>query len=172
MSFPSILRGMLSGLIATGPMTIAMMIMHRFLGATERYPLPPREITARIVAGRQARTGKTMSESAWTTLTLGAHLSYGAVTGGIFAALEDRLPLPHVVKGVIWGIVVWTGSYLALLPALRILKPATEHPQSRNVLMIVAHLIWGATLGLMLDQLKHGVELSGLGKVEPEDQRT
>ncbi|MFW6076011.1 MAG: DUF6789 family protein [Chloroflexota bacterium] len=168
MHLSSVIRGALAGLIATGPMTISMIIMHRYLGATERYPLPPREITARIVAGREARTGKEMSESAWTTLTLASHLSYGVATGAIFGIIEDRTPTPLTVKGIIWGMIVWAGSYLVLLPALRILKPATEHPGSRNILMIVAHLIWGATLGLMVEQLKHGVELSGLGEFEPD----
>lgn len=43
--------------------------------------------------------------------------------------------------------MVWSGSYLGLLPALNILPPATEHPPGRNALMIAAHVVWGSVLG-------------------------
>jgi putative membrane protein len=46
---------------------------------------------------------------------------------------------------------VWAGSYLGLLPVLGILSPATRHPTGRNALMIAAHIIWGATLGILTD---------------------
>jgi putative membrane protein len=41
-------------------------------------------------------------------------------------------------------------SYLLALPILKILTPATEHPARRNILMILAHFVWGATLGLVV----------------------
>ena len=49
---------------------------------------------------------------------------------------------------------VWVASYLGLLPAMRILTPATEHPARRNALMISAHVIWGACLGVLLERIK------------------
>jgi putative membrane protein len=45
-------------------------------------------------------------------------------------------------------------SYLGLLPALGILRPATEHPERRNALMIVAHLIWGSITGLIVARMQ------------------
>jgi len=42
---------------------------------------------------------------------------------------------------------------LGMLPALGILHPATEHPARRNALMIGAHIVWGTTLGLAVEQL-------------------
>jgi hypothetical protein len=32
------------------------------------------------------------------------------------------------------------------VPALEILAPATRHPWRRNLLMIMAHVVWGVTL--------------------------
>ena len=37
--------GAMAGFLATIPMTIAMELLHRRLPWTQRYPLPPREIT-------------------------------------------------------------------------------------------------------------------------------
>jgi hypothetical protein len=63
---------------------------------------------------------------------------YGAVTPRNFSG---------PATGAAFGLGVWTASYLGLLPALGILKPATEHPARRNLLMIGAHVVWGSALG-------------------------
>jgi uncharacterized membrane protein YagU involved in acid resistance len=86
--------------------------------------------------------------------TLAAHFGYGTATGALFAPLSRQLPVPRVISGIAYGVGVWAVSYLGLLPALNILRPATKHPAERNALMIVAHVIWGATLGLTLDALR------------------
>jgi hypothetical protein len=39
-------------------------------------------------------------------------------------------------------------SYLGGLPALGIQRPATEHNRARRRLMIAAHVVYGAALGL------------------------
>ncbi len=39
------------------------------------------------------------------------------------------------------------------MPALRILRPATEHPARRTALMIGAHIIWGSVVGLIVEVL-------------------
>ena len=62
-----------------------------------------------------------------------------------FQASIDRL----IVNGVS-GIIVL--PMLGLLPALGILTPATRHPPRRNLLMIAAHVVWGATLGLLTEK--------------------
>jgi putative membrane protein len=58
------------------------------------------------------------------------------------------------VKGIGFGLLVWAGSYLGLLPALGLLSPATQHAPQRNLLMIAAHLVWGAVLGAVTDRLQ------------------
>jgi hypothetical protein len=57
-----VLPGALAGFSATALMTALMWRLHRRLPAGERYPLPPREITERIVEPRldaRARDGAT-----------------------------------------------------------------------------------------------------------------
>jgi uncharacterized membrane protein YagU involved in acid resistance len=67
--------------------------------------------------------------------------------------VEEKIPVQNPVKGSLAGLAVWTGSYLGWVPALGILPPATEHPWRRNVMMIVAHLVWGMTLGAFVKGL-------------------
>jgi putative membrane protein len=80
-----------------------------------------------------------------------AHFGYGAAGGAVYSAIDRALPLPTAAKGLLFGLFVWTASYLGLLPATGILTPATEHPARRNALMILAHFIWGGILALLVE---------------------
>jgi hypothetical protein len=51
------------------------------------------------------------------------------------------------------GVAVWVASYLGWIPVVGILKPATLHPKRRNALMLVAHLVWGASTSLAMREL-------------------
>ena len=58
-----LLVGALGGMSATGPMTIAMIWLHRILPTRERYSLPPREIIVHLaekagVLDRQRRLSR------------------------------------------------------------------------------------------------------------------
>jgi uncharacterized membrane protein YagU involved in acid resistance len=141
MNILRLLLGFICGVVATGPMSVVMVLWHRRLPIPERYPLPPREITTRAVEAVAGR-GK-VDSTAHSAITWLAHFGYGGAAGAIYAAMEKRVPVNAAVRGPLFGLLVWGISYLGLLPGLRILTPATEHPAQRNALMIVAHLIWG-----------------------------
>ena len=143
--------GALAGLAATVPMTLFMQQMHQQLPARERYPLPPSEIVEELTD--QAGVSDQINASEHTALTLLAHFGYGAATGALYAPLAQAYRPPAVLGGATFGLAVWSASYLGLLPALGILRPATEHPARRNALMIGAHIVWGVTLGLAVEQL-------------------
>jgi hypothetical protein len=147
-SHPSLLQGALAGLVATAPMTAVMLLLHRLLPGYERYPVEPYRITTRLA--RRVGLGRLLDDKeervAATTV---AHFGYGAAAGALFPPLAGRLPVPPVLAGAAYGLAVWVGSYLGLVPALGLLSPATRHPARRSGLMIAAHLVWGAVLGLL-----------------------
>jgi putative membrane protein len=129
-------------------MSVVMLVLRRWLPRYERYALPPRQITKR--ATRKAGVGKYLEESQQSALTVLAHFGYGSATGTLYAPISRLIPGPPIVRGIAYGLLVWAISYLGLLPALGLLSPATEHPARRNILMIVAHVVWGAVLGLVV----------------------
>lgn len=150
----SIIKGALAGLAATVPMTVAMKAMHQYLPPHEQYPLPPRLIMEKLTD--DAGVSEYLNEQDEKQIALAAHFSYGAAMGTIYAPLAKRTSLPPVVSGMLFGMAVWGGSYLGLLPAAGILRPATEHPPKRTALMITAHLIWGVSLGTIVgNQSRH-----------------
>jgi uncharacterized membrane protein YagU involved in acid resistance len=134
----TVINGFLAGVLATAPMTVAMVAMHRRLPLLQRYPLPPRILTWRV-------TGH-----AGTTPTLLCHFAYGGGAGAVYALTVGRLRGAPLGKGVGYGLLVWAGSYLGLLPALGLYPSATKAPAKRNLLMIAAHVVWGAILGMLI----------------------
>jgi uncharacterized membrane protein YagU involved in acid resistance len=148
----NLLRGATAGWIAALPMTITMLTGWMVLPKRERYPLPPSEIVGEL-AERLGQTEK-LSDDAFTGITLFSHFLYGAMAGSIYISLEQKVPLKNGLKGILAGLLLWAGSYLGWLPAIGILKPATQHPWRRNLLMIVAHLVWGMALGKILEIFK------------------
>ena len=142
-----LLAGALAGMAATLPMTVAMELMHRQLPARQRHPLPPRKITMR--AARRAGLARHLDEPQRFGLTIAAHFGYGTGCGALYAPLARRVKGPAVLKGMGYGLAVWSVSYLGLLPVLGLMRPATQHAPQRNALMIAAHLVWGGTLGLL-----------------------
>jgi hypothetical protein len=138
-----LLSGALAGLTATTAMTAAMRRLHAALSPEERYPLPPREITERLVPDD-------LSETAVRDSALAAHFAYGAVVGALLAA---GAPRQGAKAGAVAGAAVWAASYFGWIPAFGVLRPASTHPLRRDALMISAHLVWGAVNALAAREL-------------------
>lgn len=148
-----LLSGALAGTIATAPMTAFMTRAYRLLPPEEKTPLPPAEITAKVTEETGLRPH--LDRDARRRTTLIAHFGYGAACGALYAALPPRLDaLPPIRRGIGFGLAVWAVSYLGLLPALGLLPPATQNPARRNALMIAAHVVFGAALGLLAERLE------------------
>ena len=145
------LVGALGGISATGPMTIGMICLHRRLPLRHRYALPPREIT--LHAAKALGLQEKLSPTARAAFTLINHFGYGALAASVYALVEARVPTSPIVKGPFFGALVWLVSYLGLLPATGVLESATEHPRSRNALMLAVHLLWGLVVGVFVDTL-------------------
>lgn len=148
----NILTGAAAGFAATVPMTAAMAGMHKLLPPDEQYPLPPRLITENVLDA--AEVEEKVPEEEERKLSLVNHFAYGSAMGGIYASgLQALDAKPTVANGIVFGLGVWAGSYQALLPMTGLFPPADEQPARRNALMITAHIVWGAALGIIMGKL-------------------
>lgn len=127
-------------------MTSVMRRWHRKLPEEERYPLTPREIIDSAAGQQDVELG---NESA-KDLTLAAHFAYGAACGALLGAVNPEM---RRRAGAVAGAGVWLASYMGWIPAAGILKPAVDHPPRRNMLMIGAHLVWGAATAAAMREL-------------------
>lgn len=143
--------GAIAGLVATLPMSIVMLVLHKMLPRSEQYPLPPEQITAEIAerADIESASRGRMRD----ILSVFAHFSFGASVGSAFVPVARFSPLPTILTGLLYGFMVWFVSYQGWIPSARILPPASRQPARRNLMMIVAHLVWGSTLVLLLRRL-------------------
>lgn len=146
------LLGAIGGVVATGPMTVAMVLLHRQLPRRERYPLPPREITMKLA--RATGVEPAMTPEAKSAATVLSHFGYGAVAGALYSSVAEKVPAAGAARGTLFGLLLWSASYLGWLPATGILSPATEHPGRRNALMIAVHVVWGVTLGVFFEVMQ------------------
>ena len=133
--------GAVAGIVGTMAMTSAMRRLHARLPRDERYPLTPREIVDAAASP---------PDEAARDLTTAAHFAYGAACGALLAAAD---PKPARRLGAAAGAAIWLASYMGWVPALNLLKPATEHPARRNALMIAVHLVWGTATAAALNEL-------------------
>lgn len=134
-----LIRGAISGTLATLPMTVTMIRLRRRLPREWVKPLPPRQITLRMA--HRVGLGRKLDRDGKRNLTWLSHYGYGALAGGLYA-----VP-PAWLAGPLYGLAVWAVSYLGFMPALALYKPAVKDASSRNFLMILSHLVWGLFLG-------------------------
>lgn len=140
-------RGGLAGFGATIPMTAFMLLAHRLLPQWEQYALPPQRITDKLA--QRAGLRKHIDKRQLMLGTLASHFGYGTTMGVIYRLATGRLRQAPLL-GPAFGLAVWAASYLGWLPAFDILPPATKVPPKRAWLVVVAHLVWGASAGALL----------------------
>lgn len=154
-----ILRSSAAGLVATLPMTAAMVLLHRRLPRRQQYALPPGLIVGGLAPGL---AGKRKGDVA-----LAAHLAYGAAAGAVYSAVpKSGRP---ALDGTAFALFVWAASYLSWLPAAGLMPPAGRVPAARNALMIAAHLVWGLALGLLSEKKRSRGALGGAPALSYED---
>jgi hypothetical protein len=141
-----VLIGALAGVVGTLAMTSAMRRIHEKLPASERYPLTPREIVDE--SARQA--GVPLANEKAKDVTTAAHFAYGAASGALLGVANVML---GPMSGGAAGMAVWLGSYMGWIPGVGVLKPATDHPPRRNLLMLAAHVVWGVTTAKAMREL-------------------
>jgi hypothetical protein len=141
-----ILIGAIAGFAGTLAMTAAMRRMHEKLPPDERYPLTPRE----IVDSASEQAGVPIGNETAKDVTTAAHFAYGAASGALLGIANVML---GPVSGASAGVGVWLASYMGWIPGVRILKPATDHPPRRNLLMIAAHVVWGVSTAKAMREL-------------------
>lgn len=138
--------GALAGLVATFAMTAAMAALQGH--GRDRTALPPSLL---LRSTRLARTAE--RHPALVTV---AHFAFGAAAGSLFAGLIARR---DPAAGVAWGLLVWAGSYAGWVPVSGMTPPAVDQSAERNLLMIIAHVVWGAALALGLNRLEADQEV-------------
>lgn len=142
MEFSRLLSGVIAGFVATGPMSLVMKGIQQVLPAREGFALPPSIITAQ--ATKKAGLPPKNAEH-HTFLTLLMHFGAGAGYGLFYGIgeVDSKQKRPNPVRGMIFGLLVWSVNYMGIMPAANLHNSAEREPARRNAMMIIAHLVYG-----------------------------
>ncbi len=149
------LAGTIAGFLATAPMTAVMVAGKCCLPRRSKDSLPPVQITQNAL--RAINVADELSREQKVNLAAVNHFGFGASTGALFGLFcAPRSAADAVTSGCLYGIGVWSCSYLGWLPASGLYRSAVDETPERNTLMILAHIIWGASLGLATHVISYG----------------
>ena len=135
--------GFIAGTLATLPMTLVMVILHKLFVGGDEESLPPYKVTMQV-SDKLGLWHHLLGDESRTSLALLAHFAYGGVGGIVYGAAQSLLRLPAALTGVLYAVLFWAGHYFGGLPALG-LYPHKDRAD-RQAVMAVAHLVWGAAL--------------------------
>jgi uncharacterized membrane protein YagU involved in acid resistance len=144
------LNGAASGFLATFPMNATMLGIRKALPMFHQHTLPPYKIPKRIF--RKLRLLAPWETKKKKILTNVSHFGYGAAGGVVYSTFANKADVSPAIKGTIFGLAVWVGSYFGWLPATKILTPDMEHPK-RHAMMAVSHIVWGTSIAYIFDRL-------------------
>ncbi len=150
---PGLINGAVSGFVATLPMTLAMLVLNRTLPPRESDTLPPVEITDNLIEKAPVPEAS-VSQKQLLGLSLVNHFAYGSTVGALMPAAAKAIPGMPVQKGIVYGLMVWSVSYLGLMPAMKLYPNAKDEPARMNTLMILAHVVWGGVAGSLFGRLE------------------
>lgn len=143
----SVVRGTVLGLLATKPMSVYMERNDAARVESWWSSLPPRTITNESL--RLLGMQNSLTERQHRGAAVLAHYSYGAAMGAVYSAIvASRATRSSLLRGAGFGLGVWIASYLGWLPMLGSRAAAHHQRRKNNSTMILAHLIWGMTLGV------------------------
>ena len=138
----SLIRGACAGTVATGVMS-GLMLGARRLGLTGT--LPPEKITSKLLRSHGIHPDRRQQDA----IATGLHFAFGAAAGGAFGVIARRVPVPSVPLGMAYGAGIWGVSYMGWIPTMGLMPRADHDRRDRQAVMLAAHLVFGATLGVL-----------------------
>lgn len=148
-----LIAGAAAGAAATVPMTMFWEVMHRRLDGEPPRPLPPREVAEALAV--KAGVNRQLDEVQMERLAMALHVGYGTLTGALFGCIAPRREAVRgIAAGMLFGLGVWTASYLGWLPATGVRHSPRWDQPARTKLIVASHLVWGACAGALLSRRK------------------
>lgn len=107
---------------------------------------PPKRITEGLLDRAGVRTDSQTEEQLSALLHVGFGVGAGALYGAVVPPVRD---VPRALAfGLAFGTAVYAVSYAGWVPALGLMPPPQRDQPARQVVMLVAHWLYGATIAL------------------------
>ena len=144
--------GAWSGIFATSTMTLGFLRFFKMLPYSQRSPLPPATLTSETL--QTVGINDHLQSQGRENAALISHYGYGIASGILYSLLPLSFRRSPILSGLGFGCAVWGLSYFGWIPVFGYRASGPKMPANRNLLMLSAHLIWGATLGYAQAELQ------------------
>jgi putative membrane protein len=144
----AILRGIVAGLVAGIVGAGAMSIAHKaFPAAAEQEQ--GEDSTVKVADSLTRRLlGRPLPDDKKPLAGNIVHYAFGAGVGALYGGLAAVVPRVTVALGLPFGVAVWLGAHVIMVPALGLAAPPTRQPLSKEALELALHLVYGAVTEL------------------------
>ncbi|MEO7119136.1 MAG: hypothetical protein ABIZ34_09220 [Candidatus Limnocylindrales bacterium] len=137
-----IIGGALGGVVGSVLMAVPMLAA-RAAGLLRKPP--PEQITE----GLLERAGIQLDRQTEDRLAAFFHLGFGAGAGALYGALVPTRDVPRpVALGLGYATVIYLVSYGGWVPALGLMPRADKDDPARQLVMLLAHWMYGTTIAL------------------------
>jgi uncharacterized membrane protein YagU involved in acid resistance len=152
----AILSGILAGVVAGLAGAGAMSLVHKGLTAISPPPSPAsaeqakeEDSTVKVADGvMRLVLQRPLPEDKKPLAGTLVHYGFGAGVGAVYGGVAAVVPRVTVGLGLPFGVVVWLGAHVIMVPALGLAPPPTRRPLGKGAVELVLHLVYGAVTEL------------------------
>jgi len=145
-----VIAGLVGGVIAAGAMSTVHKSLVGIISGT-RQPVPTAnqqqddDATVKVAAGiTRWLFGRPVSENRKPLAGHLVHYAFGGSVGALYGGISVLAPRVTVAFGLPFGIAVWLGAHVIMVPALGLAPPPTRQPPSKEAMEFFLHLIYGS----------------------------
>ena len=143
-----IIAGLVGGVIAAG----AMSVVHKGLVAIISGTRPPtptgqqqqdEDATVKVAAGvTRWLLRRPLPENRKPLAGHLVHYAFGGGVGALYGGVAAVAPRVTVALGLPFGVAVWLGAHVIMVPALGLAAPPTRQPPLKEAMEFVLHLVY------------------------------
>ena len=138
------IAGLVGGLLAAGAMRVAHRILSDLDPKAEAPSPKPEDPTVTVARAATGLAGYTLAEHQKPRAGAAVHYAFGAVVGAVYGAVAELAPIVTTAFGVPFGIGVWFGAHVVVVPAMGLSDPPTRQPVGNEAEEFGLHVVYVA----------------------------
>ena len=143
------LVGLIGGVIAAGAMSVTHRLVDDVAPKSETPPASQEEdSTVKVASAVTRRAGYRLAEDEKPRAGTIVHYAFGASVGAFYGAVAAIVPRVTAGLGLLFGVAVWLGAHVIVVPALGLAEPPTRRPVRQEAEEFGLHLVYGMTTEL------------------------
>jgi putative membrane protein len=157
--FMSVIRGVVAGLVGGAIAAGSMGLAHKGIagiraGAGQQQPSPDKDqdedATVKVAEGIVRWLGNhSIPEGNKPLAGNLVHYAFGASVGALYGGMAAVVPRITTAVGLPFGVAVWLGAHVIMVPTLGLAEPPSRQPASKESVELVMHLVYGVVTELI-----------------------